>query len=129
MDAARSVAKLVQAQVFSSQSAQGAMVSLGGWSYGGVVALEAAQLLAEVGISVVNLHLFDAPIQPSSNQEDLSSAKHLATVLTTVEEQQHFQNCVGLLEKYHQTPTQTKLDRVPIYNFLSSSQSLSLIHI
>jgi len=77
------------------------VVSLGGWSYGGVVALEAARLLVSRGFSVQNLVIVDSPLKvrpalhkqnaPEMQIEGLSSEESALA-------QQHFASCTTLLQ-------------------------------
>eukprot|EP00656_Telonema_subtile_P027448 TRINITY_DN2953_c0_g1_i5.p1 TRINITY_DN2953_c0_g1~~TRINITY_DN2953_c0_g1_i5.p1 ORF type:complete len:1193 (+),score=312.71 TRINITY_DN2953_c0_g1_i5:116-3694(+) len=119
-DAARSVVALLESEVLGNQVGG---VTLGGWSYGGVVAYEAAKLLSTAGVLVSGLHLFDAPIVPAV--ED-SNVEGLPAVLTTQEEQAHFTNCVRLLNRYHSAPASagsSALHGVHITNLVSSNGS------
>jgi hypothetical protein len=119
-EAADSVSQLVVAGVVNDNISH---VVLGGWSYGGVVAFEAAKMLSDAGVSVPRLHLFDAPIVPAAAHSDAADVDLDGTplVLSSVEEKAHFTNCVRLLEKYHQAIPTTQLSGVAIHNCLSSS--------
>ena len=83
---------------------------VGGWSYGGVVALEVAARLEASGFSVPSIFLLDAPVrtiqtvsvegvQPKSRASDLPSrAERLGPVNSAGAI--HFDNCTRLLQKH-----------------------------
>lgn len=121
-EAALSVGKLVRDGVVDDKITQ---VVLGGWSYGGVVAFEAAKLLSDAGISVPRLHLFDAPVVPAAADSDATDLDELGMplVLSSDKEKAHFTNCVRLLQQYHQAMPAARLNGIDIHNCLSSAHT------
>lgn len=114
-------------------------VHLGGWSYGGVLAVEVAKQLGvhghDVNIDLLSVSMFDAPLRGdvvSEEQDDqhLHDDGEGDSILSNAQE--HFQACTKLLRIYHRRPQESKplqckvLDIRPIDGQILAGSSVSV---
>ena len=85
---------------------------LGGWSYGGVIAVNVAEILNrdELHLEISGMLLFDSPLRSSTNSRggDLDSQVDEVpsdSSLSSIRVQQHFRYCTELLQEYYRRPT------------------------
>jgi thioesterase domain-containing protein len=105
---------LVACTSSSSSSSSCTAIHLGGWSYGGVVAVEIAQQVEELcdpPLAIQLLALFDAPLRapPRGSDEEHSEVDHARPDRLQDGElqrrvQAHFASCTRLLSAYQQRP-------------------------
>jgi thioesterase domain-containing protein len=112
---------VIQTILDTTSNSDSVVIDVGGWSYGGVVAVEVAKQLLNnnnKNIIVRNIIMFDSPLRSavvtSSNSTDDSSnnsvgkAHDSSSNPTMVHAERHFQECTRLLRLYHQRPKEEK---------------------
>jgi hypothetical protein len=113
--------------------------NLGGWSYGGVVAVAVAKLIQNKTSSVCTLYnklvvnkliLIDSSLRASNNESEdeirkMVTAKSIHTNDDNIATQtnNHFKACIELLQKHHQRPLELKPLICPIYDIRPSEDS------
>ncbi len=104
----------------SDCSDESVIIDVGGWSYGGVVAVEVAKQLLNNNKNIIvrSIIMFDSPLRSavvtSSSLNDDSSnsvgnnAHDSSSNPTMVHAERHFEECTRLLTLYHQRPKEEK---------------------
>jgi thioesterase domain-containing protein len=90
-------------------------IVLGGWSYGGVLAVEVAKIIVrqpEAGIVVDMVILFDSPLRMKSQGGDDTPSFESDFALA------HFNDCTRLLTKHHRRSLESKPLTCPIISFV-----------
>jgi hypothetical protein len=94
------------AQSYATTSDTKLSLILGGWSYGGVIAVNVAEVLSaeiQLNLEISAILLFDSPLRASTSsvQRDVDPSD---PSLSSVKVQQHFSYCTELLREYYKRP-------------------------
>lgn len=89
---------------------------LGGWSYGGVIAIHVAEIIKASNINLSGLILFDSPLTAPSSPSNIQVPNDDSSS-TNDKVEQHFHYCTKLLQHYYQSQ---------ISNSSQSSSSIKL---
>ncbi len=103
-----------------SDSDESVIIDVGGWSYGGVVAVEVAKQLLNNNKNIIvrNIIMFDSPLRSAvvtssksiddSSNNSVGKAHDSSSNPTMVHAERHFEECTRLLTLYHQRPKEEK---------------------